>query len=143
MTSIGSQAFYECNSLKTMTIKVNKDLEIGKNIFEKSSLEELIMSGETLPKSADEDFADGFYDTTTLYVPFSQYEEYHSTSPWSKFKNIVIIDVETTGISNQEPWSPNASSIYNINGGKVGNSTLNSGLYIKKGKKYVVKQTAI
>lgn len=50
------------------------------------------MIGETLPKSADEYFANGLYETTTLYVPSSLYEEYRSTSPWSKFTNIMTLE---------------------------------------------------
>ena len=39
------------------------------------------MRGETLPKFANDNFALGLYETTTLYVPSSLYDEYRSTSP--------------------------------------------------------------
>ena len=50
------------------------------------------MLGETLPNSTDDDFAYRLYNTTNLYVPSSLYEEYLSTSPWSKFANIMTLE---------------------------------------------------
>ena len=87
--SIGGGAFYDCMRLNKITIDVNKDLQIGSEVFEDSGLEQLIMNGETIPNSTDDDFAAGYYRTTILNVPSSLYDKYRSTSPWSKFSNIV------------------------------------------------------
>ena len=94
--SIGNKAFSDCSNLKKTTIEVNKDLQIGAVVFKSSGLEELILRGETLPKSTSEDFADGLYNTCTLYVPSSLYNEYRSTSPWNKF--FFFNDTATTEI---------------------------------------------
>ena len=94
VTTIGKNAFMDCSSLKKATIEVNKNLEIGDCVFTGSSLEELIINGESLPKSTSDIFADGLYETTTLYVPYRLYEEYCSTSPWNNFKNIVKLPDE-------------------------------------------------
>ena len=87
--SIGGGAFAFCIRLNKITIDVNKDLQIGSEVFEDSGLEQLIMNGETIPNSTDDDFAAGYYRTTILNVPSSLYDKYRSTSPWSKFSNIV------------------------------------------------------
>ena len=92
VTNINYATFSGCVGLKKAIIEVNENLQIGKNVFHKSGLAELIMIGETLPKSADGYFANGLYETTTLYVPSSLYEEYRSTSPWSKFTNIMTLE---------------------------------------------------
>ena len=50
------------------------------------------MMGDIFPKSTYNDFASGLYEKTTLYVPSSLYDKYRSTSPWSKFANIMTIE---------------------------------------------------
>lgn len=70
-----------------MTINVNKNLRIEYDCF-RCSPEKIILSGKNLP-ATDNDL--GFYDTyntTTLYVPSSLYEDYKSASPWGNFKKI-------------------------------------------------------
>ena len=96
VTSIDKSAFFNCINLKKASIDVNSNLLIGRNVFTASGLEELIMEGESLPKSASEDFANYLYETTTLYVPPTLYDEYCSTSPWNKFKNIMKYSINLT-----------------------------------------------
>ena len=74
-----------------MEIEVNKNLSYLE-LFTESALEELIMMGDIFPKSTYNDFASGLYEKTTLYVPSSLYDKYRSTSPWSKFANIMTIE---------------------------------------------------
>ena len=50
-----------------------------------------------------------------------------------------IIDDENTGISKSELEQPCNSTIYDVNGRKVVESTLKPGLYIRNGQKVVVK----
>ena len=106
VTSIGDQAFRFCNNLKKVTIEVNKDLQIGDLVFYNgngNSIEELIMTGATLPKSAKDNSAFAMERYATLYVPSSLYNEYCSISPWNKFKNIVKIPDES--IADGEEFS--------------------------------------
>lgn len=100
MTYIDYWAFEECRCLKKASIDVNKDLSINSRVFESCGLEELIMSGETLPNYTANNFADGLYNTCTLYVPSSLYNEYCSTSPWNQFANIVMIPDGTIALSD-------------------------------------------
>ena len=92
VTSIEHNAFCDCKDLKKVTIDVNENLRITDPVFDETNIEELIMRGETLPKFANNNFALGLYETTTLYVPSSLYDEYRSTSPWSKFTNIMTLE---------------------------------------------------
>ena len=109
VTYIDDESFYGCTSLKKVTIDVNKDLQIFKKVFKSSGLVELVMSGETLPKSTNDDFADELYNTITLYVPSALYDEYCSTSPWSKFKNIKKIPpvnlLDGESFANEEQYN--------------------------------------
>ena len=90
--SIGSYAFGGCKNLKNAIIHVNKQLIINGEVFNGSPLENLIMYGETLPSYTDMSLATFLYQTTNLYVPSSIYDKYRSTSPWSKFENIMTIE---------------------------------------------------
>ena len=94
--NINNYAFLRCSDLKTVTIEANKNLEIGSKVFSYCNLEKLIMFGETIPKYTSDDFADGLYETITLYVPSALYSEYCSTSPWNKFKNIMKYSINLT-----------------------------------------------
>lgn len=110
VTSIGNFAFSGCTGLNKVTIEVNRDLQIKECVFSSSILNKLFMSGKTLPKATYNNFADGLYSITTLYVPSSLYDEYRSTSPWSKFTNIVRIPdgsitlVDGENFTNEEQY---------------------------------------
>ena len=84
---------------------MNRDLNILLYAFNNSGLEVLIMTGETLPQYTSDDFAYDLYKKITLYVPSSLYEEYRSTSPWSKFTNIVEIPDESISLTDMETFA--------------------------------------
>ena len=92
VSSIGIYAFQHCDSLKKVVIEVNKDLDIGPYIYMQTDLEELIMIGENIPKSTNDNFAYKMYQKAILYVPSSLYDEYRSTYPWNKFANIMTLE---------------------------------------------------
>ena len=102
VTSIGENAFGGCSGLKKATIEVNQDLDVKSYVFRGSGLDELILIGKTLPKSANDNIAYGLYEKTVLYVPSSLYKKYCSTSPWSKFTNIVEIPDESISLTDME-----------------------------------------
>lgn len=108
--------------------------------FAYRDLGEIIMCGETLPKSTgDYAFNSKSYETAILYVPSTLYEEYRSTSPWSKFVNIKILDDTVAGIYKSKLERPSASVIYDVNGRRLIDSTLKPGVYIWGGKKIAIK----
>ena len=86
VTSIGEYAFGACSSLKSVTINVNKYLRIEYDCF-RCSPEKIILSGKTLPAYTNS-YGEFPYNTATLYVPSSLYEDYKSSSPWGNFKKI-------------------------------------------------------
>lgn len=139
VTNCGSKAFV-CKNLDKITIDANKDLIIEGGTFAYRDLGEIIMCGETLPKSTgDYAFNSKSYETAILYVPSTLYEEYRSTSPWSKFVNIKILDDTVAGIYKSKLERPSASVIYDVNGRRVIDSTLKPGVYIWGGKKIAIK----
>lgn len=55
------------------------------------------------------------------------------------FVNNLSADTNTTGISDTEAIITSTSDIFTIDGRKVDDKNLKSGIYIKNGKKYIVK----
>ena len=110
VTSIGDYVFYYCSNLNRVTIDVNKDLQIAGDAFSLCNAKQLVMRGITLPKSINYVFTGEQYNTCTLYVPSSLYNEYCSTSPWKQFANIVMIPDGTIALldgityTNQEQY---------------------------------------
>ena len=85
-------------------------------------------------------------DGTSNLKPYRWYMKIESRSPmyniYNNAKSITISvigkDEETTGIINTIQPSPN-TQIYDLNGQKVNEYTLKPGLYIKNGKKIIIK----
>ena len=92
VTKIGVCAFQNCSGLISVTIPNSVTNIEDAAFWDCTGLKEFIMTGEILPKYTNDNFASGLYETTTLYVPSSLYEEYRSTSPWSKFSNIMTLE---------------------------------------------------
>ena len=65
----------------------------------------------------------------------------YDTSGWGWAKEIsisVVGEEETTGVADIQHLSPD-TQIFDINGRKVSENSLKSGIYVKNGKKFVVK----
>ena len=56
----------------------------------------------------------------------------------SKEISIRVVGEETTGIANIQHASPNTQT-YDLNGRKVNENNLKPGMYVKNGRKFVVK----
>ena len=79
-------------------------------------------------------------EDVTLHVPAQSIDAYKSAEPWKNFKEIVALtdsDPKPTGIKMAEISDNNTDTIYDLNGRRVEHPS--KGLYIKNGKKYVVK----
>ena len=67
---------------------------------------------------------------------------YQNTDGWKEFTNIIEMD-ETAGIeslsSDSSLKGEESGNIYSLDGRKVSNSGLSKGIYIKNGKKVVIK----
>ena len=108
VTLIEMGAFSYCSNLNEITIHVNQDLSLYSN-FTGTGLEKIIMYGETLPAETTANLVstheEEFFSNTTLYVPSALYDEYCSTSPWSKFKNIVKMPDEPIKLTDGETFA--------------------------------------
>jgi hypothetical protein len=63
--------------------------------------------------------------------------EYEQYEPWRNFFNIV--EGGSSAINNILIDSENGGCIYNLNGTKVDTNSLGKGIYIKSGKKVIIK----
>ena len=120
ITSIGDYAFYDCRSIMVFY----------------SYIEE--------PFNLPNDALGVWKSNAILYVPKGTKQQYSKLTGWRNFNTIVEIE-ESTGIEvckKQKYDSP--SNVYSINGNLIMNSgNLNSslpkGLFIYKGKKFIIK----
>ena len=72
-----------------------------------------------------------------MKVESRDYSKY-SVKNAAKTISIKVLDEETTGIAELQTANSN-SSVYDINGRKVNENSLKPGIYVKNGKKFVVK----
>lgn len=83
-------------------------------------------------------FFDGYtFENGTLYVPNGCKNIYWLHPYWENFKKIE--EIEVSSINNTLFDSESDSSIYNLNGMKVDGNSLGKGIYIKDGKKVIIK----
>ena len=118
VTSIGSSAFKGC-----------------------SKITDVYCYAEKVPSTNSNAFGSDVRDAT-LHVPAESIEDYKATTPWSRFGKIVALTEEETGIENIEAENANSNDapVYNLQGMKMQNTdNLPKGIYIKNGKKYMVK----
>lgn len=141
MTSIGSNAFRSCYNLTSITIG-NSVTSIGdyacaycRALTEiKSYIQEPFATSSNCWTNVDK--------SIPLYVPYGTKEMYQNTDGWKEFTNIIEMD-ETAGIesltSDSSLKGEESGNIYSLDGRKVSNSGLSKGIYIKNGKKVVIK----
>ena len=140
--SIGDWAFSGCSGLTSVTIP-NSVTSIGGYAFsECSELTDVYCFAEKVPSTESRAFENSYVEYATLHVPASSIEDYKATTPWSSFGKIVALTEEETGIEDiaVEDVNVNNAPVYNINGMKMQDvDNLPKGIYIKNGKKFVVK----
>jgi len=137
VTSIGDGAFQSCSSLTTVTIG-SSVTSIGKCAFFNVMLQHVYCYAEQVPWVGSDAFPASIRKAT-LHVPAGSVNAYKNTSPWSYFGNIVALEngdpsgIEAIKNGEQEDNSP----VYNLNGQRV--DTPAKGIYIKNGRKVLVK----
>ena len=120
MTSIGSSAFYGCSGLTSITIG-NNVTSIEDSAFSScSGLTEVYYLAEEVPET---DSAAYFYTpiaSATLHVLAESIDAYKSTSPWSKFGNIVALtEDEIDGLSPIQTSPEQEEQAFDLNGRKL------------------------
>ena len=140
VTSIGNYAFYNCSGLTSVTIG-NSVTSIGYNAFAFcTNLTDFYCYAEGVPTANSYAFGDSPVKKVTLHVPAGAVNAYKAATPWNDFKEIVALtndDPQPTEIDKIVVTDSNKGVFYHLNGRRVDNPS--KGLYIKNGKKYVVK----
>ena len=141
VTSIGEHAFYNCSGLTSVIIG-NSVESIGNSAFRGcSKITDVYCYAEKVPSTESSAFGGSYVEYATLHVPAESIEDYKATEPWSGFGKIVAL-TEETGIEDiaVEDININDAPVYNLQGMKMQNAdNLPKGIYIKGGKKYMVK----
>ena len=78
------------------------------------------------------------FNKATLYVPKGSIEKYRATEGWQEFAFIVEMD-GTTGIENYNREAITDNRYFNLNGQRIEDQPSQKGIYIKNGKKVLMK----
>jgi len=137
VTSIGSSAFQNCNELTSVVILGNVK-SIGSGTFARcAKITDLYCHAEKVPSTRRDAFNNSYVEKATLHVPASALEAYKTTMPWSTFGTIVSIEDEAVAISTIADSNSPSGHVCNLQGQRL--SSTRRGLFIRDGKKYVVK----
>ena len=107
-----------------------------------SDLTDVYCYAEEVPYTNSYAFEGSYVEYATLHVPAGAMEKYNVADPWSGFGKIVVLTELETGIEELEAENANNNDapVYNLNGVRMQNAdNLPKGIYIKGGKKFVVK----
>ena len=134
VTSIGERAFCDCDNLKSIIIPVSVTSIEGYTFYGCSGLTTITCESATPPTISNTTF--GNVDKSTpLYVPQESIATYQAADGWKEFTNIVGI---VAGIEDLESTTGTSPIIYDLSGRRVDNN-VKGGIYIRNGKKLVVK----
>ena len=137
VTSIGDNAFLACNELTSVVILGNVK-SIGSGTFARcAKITDLYCHAEKVPSTRRDAFNNSYVEKATLHVPASALEAYKTTMPWSTFGTIVSIEDEAVAISTIADSNSPSGHVCNLQGQRL--SSTRRGLFIRDGKKYVVK----
>lgn len=136
LSLIDAQAFMNCKSLNNVSIPSSVSTIGEKAFWNCESLSNLYVHYEE-PAYYWTNAFETIYNTCTLHVPNGKKSEYEQFEPWKNFFNIV--EGGSSAISNILIDGESGGSIYNINGTKVDGCSLGKGIFIKNGKKVIIK----
>ena len=135
LQSIGGSAFEGCKRLTSITIPSTVN-SILINAFKNCvSVTDVYCKAVNVPNTDASAFNGVFFENITLHVPASAVGTYGSIWPWNNFKEIVPIDADAImGVKQSDDRN---GEYYDLTGRRVHQPQ--KGLYIKNGKKTIVK----
>ena len=141
VTTIGDNAFQNCSNLASVTFENNTKLR--NKVFLKCERLTEVFSLSSNPKEiANDAFESNVYAHAILYVPKGTKSDYIILN-WGNFVNIEEVDVTAIDMVNKNETDKKGGRIYNLQGkcvSEFGNTEhLPKGIYIKNGKKVVIK----
>lgn len=134
VTSIENYTFYNCSGLTSITIP-NSVTSIGKNAFGNCGRIRSITCEANTPPSCISSI-DSYDKNIPVYVPANSVDAYKEADVWKDFTNIQAIT--NTGVKEIQAAN-NKYVIYDMNGRMVNEKNLKPGMYVKNGKKLVIK----
>lgn len=140
VTTIERQAFYDCSGLTSITIGSGIK-QIDRFVFANCpKLNDVYCYAESIPSTEITAFSHSDMKRATLHVLPDQLFFYKEYSPWKEFRNIVSLtesDPQPNEIKSVKAVDNDKGFSFDLNGRKVNQPS--KGLYIKYGKKYVMK----
>ena len=166
VTSIGEGVFHSCNNLSSVTIP-NSVTTLKEETFENcsaltsviipnsvksiedevfkfcSGLKSITCEANTPPSFLLEYESQVFYNvdrSIPVYVPANSVDQYKAADEWKEFTNIQAIpDVNTLIDEKSFNANPSSGLVYDLNGKVINDNTPKFGIYIRNGKKVVIK----
>ena len=139
LESIGGSAFESCTGLTSLSIPSTVN-SITVNAFRNcKGITDVYCYAENVPNTDENAFDGTPTEKSTLHVPANAVEAYKAAWPWSDFKEIVALTGDDpSGIIAVKPYDDGEIPYYNLYGCRI-HQPHQKGLYIRNGKKIVVK----
>ena len=141
VTTIDKRAFRNCSGLTSITIP-NRVKKIGEYAFADCDGLTSITCMAVTPPDCKSDCFYNVDNSIPVYVPAKSVDSYDVANEWKEFLNIQAIsttkidDINISWISQNEK---SRTIIYDMNGIKVNGNAIKSSIYIKNGKKIIIK----
>jgi hypothetical protein len=135
LQTIGGSAFQGCTGLQTLSIPSTVNTIYLNAFADCKGIRDVYCYAGNVPNTDSDAFDSTPTEKSTLHVPAKAINKYKSTWPWSDFEEIVTLD-EPDGIFGVKQLD-DSGCYYDLRGSKVYQPQ--KGLYIKKGKKVIVK----